>query len=110
MAISYTWSFPTLDVKYSEDGFQNVVTCVHWVYGAVDGDYSASVYGSLGLPAPGQPFVSFDDLTQQIVEGWVVEAMGQEQVDAMSASLAGNIENQKNPTGAALPPPWQSPA
>lgn len=106
MAIVYTWCFPTLDVIYSEDGFQNVVQTVHWTYTAVDGDYTASSYGTVGLPAPGQPFTAYDDLTPEIVQGWVVGVMGQEKVDAMNASLANNIASQKNPTGGALPPPW----
>ena len=106
MAIVYTWGFPALDVIYSEDGFQNVVHTVHWTYTAVDGDYTASSYGTVGLPAPGQPFTAYDDLTPEIVQGWVVGVMGQEQVDAMNLSLANNIASQKNPTGGALPPPW----
>ena len=106
MAINYTWSFPTLDVVYSEDGLSNVVTNVHWIYTAVDGDYTASSYGTVGLPAPGQPFISYDDLTPAIVEGWVVEALGAEKVAEMTESLANNIDSQKNPTGGSLPPPW----
>lgn len=106
MAITYTWSFPSLGIVYSEDGFQNVVNTVNWVYTAVDGEYSAYNYGSVGLPAPGQPFTSFDDLTPEIVTGWVVSSMGQERVDAMTASLASEINSQKNPTGGFVQPPW----
>lgn len=106
MAISYAWSFPTLDVVYSEDGFTNVVKSVNWIYTASEGSYSTYFYGSIGLPNPGQPFISYDDLTPEIVEGWVVSAMGQDKVDAMETSLATQIENLKNPTGGPMPPPW----
>lgn len=106
MAISFTWGFPTLDVVYSEDGFSNVVSTVHWTYTAVDGEYTAYVYGTVGLPKPGQPFTSFDDLTPEIVEGWVVGAMGQEAVDAMTENLTNQINEQKNPKSGPMPPPW----
>jgi hypothetical protein len=106
MAISYAWSFPTLDVVYSEDGFSNVVKTVHWIYTATDGSFSAYSYGTIGLASPGQPFTSYDDLTPEIVEGWVVSAMGQDKVDAMETSLASQVEALKNPTSGPLPPPW----
>lgn len=112
MAIVYTWSFPTLDVVYNEidpvsgDPVQNVVSVVHWIYTAVEDTYTASTYGTVTLPPPGMPFVDFDDLTPEIVEGWVVGVMGEDQVAAMETSLANQIEAQKNPTGGSLPPPW----
>lgn len=106
MAISYAWSFPTFEVVYSEDGFTNVVKTVNWLYTAVDGNYSTYAYGSVGLPGPGQPFTSYNDLTPEIVEGWVVSAIGQDKVDAMEVSLAAQIEALKNPTGGQMPPPW----
>jgi len=106
MAIDYTWSFPALDVTYDEDGLTNVVNTVHWIYTAKDGDYTATTYSTVGLPAPGQPFIDYNELTPEIVEGWVVGALGEETVDAMNASLAANIESQKTPKGGSLPPPW----
>lgn len=117
MAIEYSWDFPTLDVVYNEidpeteEPVQNVVSVVHWIYNAVDGDYSASIYGTVSLPPPGIPFVDFDDLTPEIVEGWVVNVLGPEQLAAMDDNLAGQIEAQKNPVGGPMSPPWsQSPA
>lgn len=116
MAISYSWSFPTLDVVYNEvdpvsgQPVQNVVSVVHWIYTAVDDTYTASTYSTVTLPPPGMPFVEFDDLTPEIVQGWVEAALGPDQLAAMDESLANQIEAQKNPTGGALPPPWTAPA
>jgi hypothetical protein len=106
MTIVYSWSFPVLDVKLMEDGLTNVVFMVNWVYAASDGDYNASVYGSVAVPAPTGDFTPYDQLTPQQVQGWVVEALGQEQIDSMTAGLASQIDLQKNPVDAALPPPW----
>jgi len=107
MAIEYTWTFPALDVTYDADGLTNVVNTVHWVYTAKDGDYTATMYSTVGLAAPGQPFVDYSDLTPAIVEGWVVSALGEATVDEMKASLAGSIESQKAPKGGSVPPPWE---
>lgn len=116
MAISYSWSFPTLDVVYNEvdpvDGqpVQNVVTAVHWIYTATEDTFSASTYSVAQMQPPGVPFIEYDDLTPEIVQGWVEAALGPDQLAAMDESLASQIEAQKNPTGGALPPPWAAPA
>lgn len=112
MAVIYEWSFPALDVIYNEvdpatgEPVQNVVTTVHWVYAARDGNYTATMYSTVGLPAPGQPFIAYDDLTPDIVQGWTEAALGADQVAEMQASLANNIEAQKQPKGGSMPPPW----
>ena len=112
MAIAYEWTFPTLDVTYSEidpettQPVQNVVTTVHWVYTARDGNYTATMYSTVGLPGPGQPFTAYEDLTPHIVQSWVETALGADQVAEMQASLASNIEAQKQPKSGSLTPPW----
>lgn len=106
MAIEYKWEFPTLDVVYNKDGFQNVVQTIHWIYTAIDGDYTAYLYGTVGLPSPGQPFISYSDLTGEIVQGWVKSVLGEDKVNEMSLSLAGNIASQKNPKSGSMSPPW----
>lgn len=110
MAINYTWTFPTLHVKLAEDGLTNVVYSVDWIYTADDGvGLVASAYGSVAVPppAPGQ-FTLYDQLTEQQVQGWVVEALGQAQVDIMTVNLAAQIDHQINPVDANLPPPWSN--
>lgn len=115
MAVTYAWSFPTLDVVYNEvdpvsgEPVQNVVTAVHWIYTATDGVFSASTYSVAQMQPPGVPFIAYEDLTPEIVQGWVEAALGPEQLAAMNESLANQIAAQQNPTGGALPPPWTQP-
>lgn len=106
MAVTYVWQLGPLDVKLAEDGMTNVVYNVNWRLVGTDGDYSASVYGSVGVPAPTGEFTPYDQLTEEQVQGWVVEALGVDQVVAYEANIAGQIEAQKNPTDASLPAPW----
>jgi hypothetical protein len=42
MAIEYTWTIAQLERNTSDGG----VTVVHWRVSAVDGDYTASSYGT----------------------------------------------------------------
>ena len=60
-----------------------VCTTVHWTATKTDGDYTASVYGSLGLPAKDTSdptFVPYDQITKAQVIKWVKKAMGAEQL------------------------------
>jgi hypothetical protein len=79
-------------------------TTAHWTASKTDGDYTASAYGSIGLPAkdPSDPtFVAYEDITESQAIQWVLDTMGQEQVEALEANLDGQIEAQKHPTQAA---------
>jgi len=81
-----------------------VCTTVHWTATKQDGDYTASAYGSLGLPAkdPSDPtFVAYEDITEAQVVEWVKKAMGAEQLAQLEANLDSQIEALKNPTQAA---------
>lgn len=91
-----TWTIATLERELSDGG----VVVAHWRATAVDGDFSASSYGTCGFtPDPSDPsFVAYDSLTEADVIGWVQAELDQ---DAIEASLAAQIEADKNPTQAA---------
>lgn len=85
-----TWTIDQLD-RLAADGF---VTTAHWRATAVDGDYSASTYGTCGW-AEGTPTIPYDNLTQDTVLGWVW-ADGVDK-DEIEANLTAQIAAQKNP-------------
>ena len=81
-----------------------LITTIHWVATQTDGDFTASAYGSLGVPAkdPSDPtFIAFASLTEEQVKQWVITTMGAEQVAALQANLDGQINAQKNPVSAS---------
>jgi len=87
------------------------VTTIHWTATQADGDFTASAYGSLGVPAadPTSPgFIPFESLTEEQVKQWCLDTMGEEQVAALQANLDGQIEAQKHPTSASGLP-WAQP-
>ena len=74
----------------------DVVTTAHWNASIVDGDYSASAYGSQSFTrdADSPTLVAFADLTEATVVGWLTLDEG------LEANLLAQIEEQKNPTSA----------
>lgn len=107
MAVVNTWNVVQMDCYPDVDGEQDVVFTVHWTLSGSDGDYTGSVYGSVGVTLDaGAPFTPYADLTLDQVIGWVQDALGEEQVAAYEASVAQQIENQKNPPVVSPPLPW----
>lgn len=88
--ISYTWNVVQMDRLTSD----NFVVTVHYNVSAVDGDYTASTYGTVSYTQESDDFIPFENLTPEIVTGWVKESLGEETVEA---SLASQIEAKKNP-------------
>ena len=95
MAITYEWSFPNFECDNS-----NVVKTIHWRYTAVDGDYSASMYGSCA----GSEGMNFDAMTKEHVIACVVENNSSEA--DMQANLSSKIEKQKNPETISKTKEW----
>ncbi len=111
MSLTYWWEFPAFDCYPDQDGYVDVVFTVHWRYNAKDDDgHSAVVYSTQAVKYDeGDPFVPFAELTPEIVEGWMLDAMGAERIAELEANLAAQIEQQIHPSQVTLPPPWQTP-
>jgi hypothetical protein len=91
MATTYNWNVVQMD-RLTSDGF---VVTVHYTVNAVDGDYFASTYGTVGYTEqPGEQYIPYDQLTEAEVVGWVQDSLGK---DTVEAGLAAQIEAQKNP-------------
>jgi len=88
--MEYTWNVVQMD-RLTSDGF---VVTVHYTVNAVDGDYTASTYGTVGYTQGEGSYVPYADLTEAEVVGWVQESLGK---DTVEEGLAANIEAQKNP-------------
>lgn len=91
-----TWVISQLERTLDTGG----VVVAHWRATAVDGDFSASSYGTCGFtPDPSASgFIAYDSLTEADVIGWVQAEVDK---DGIEASLAAQVEADKNPTQAA---------
>jgi len=103
MATTYNWNVVQMD-RLTSDGF---VVTVHYTVNAVDGNYTASTYGTVGYTEqPDEQYIPYEELTQAEVVGWVQDSLGK---DTVEAGLDAQIEAQKNPVQESGVP-WATPA
>jgi hypothetical protein len=88
--MNFNWQVVQMD-RLTSDGF---VVTVHYTVNAVDGEFTASSYGTVGYTQEDKSYTPFADLTKEQVIGWVKDSLGQETVET---ALAAQIEAQKNP-------------
>lgn len=113
--INYNWNFDPLTCYTHDSGYEDVVFVVHWQFsgtsGSVDGSgstYSAQIIGTQGFtfsPDSGS-FVPFEELTKDIVLGWVTGSMGEERINQMTASIEQQIQEKITPSVVNLRAPW----
>ena len=88
--MEFNWQVVQMD-RLTSDGF---VVTVHYNVSAVDGDFTASTYGTVGYTQEDKSYVPFADLTEAEVVGWVQNSLGK---DTVEEALTSQIEAQKNP-------------
>ena len=90
-----TWTIAQLE-RSTKDG--NVITA-HWVANLMDGDCFAHRYGSqyFEYDSTDPDFIAYEDLTEDIVLGWLFDAIGEEEKDAIEDSMNLEIEEKKKP-------------
>jgi hypothetical protein len=97
MASTFTWAVANLE-RETLDGF---VFVAHYTIAANDGTYSSSAYGSIGFERP-ENLIPYADLTEELVIGWVKEALGgDEKVAEIEAALQAQLDEQHSPSKAA---------
>ena len=99
MAVTYTWTIPICEHDIASGG----INVIHWRCTGVDGDNSASSYGTVGLtPDASSPdFVAYADVTEAMAQGWVWDSVSQADTEA---AIADKIDAMANPTEASGTP------
>ena len=93
MATTFTWSYDSLERDVSKDGLADVVITSYWRITGVDGDHSATTYGSAGIAAPDpDDFTAFADVTQAQVKAWTLAALAD--LDITEATLEAGLQSQ----------------
>jgi hypothetical protein len=106
MSLTITWQVEQLrTLDHLGTGF---VAHVVYLATAKDGVAEAWHRGQIEFEAPGDSFTPFQDLTEAQVTQWVLDHLGQEEVQRLSGLLAIQIDKQLNPPVApkAVSLPW----
>lgn len=99
-----TWNVATMERTLSD----GIVYTIHYTVDAFDGTYRAGAYGSIGLEAPEEDAaIPYADLTKEIVVGWLLDKLGDEQQSSIEDALQAQIDEQKAPT-KGTGTPWAS--
>ena len=110
MATVYNWNCKTVDVHPTEGSETDVVYNVHWIVTGVSDEldpegnaYQSTSIGTQVVPLDSESqFIPFDELTNEIVVEWTKEAMGEEQVTSIEASIQQAIDLEINPTSITM--------
>jgi hypothetical protein len=97
---TFNWQISQMD-RLTSDGF---VVTVHYNVNAVDGEYNASTYGTIGYTQESDTYTPYADLTQAQVIGWVQTSLGKDTVEASLQSQIDALKNPKQATGL----PWSN--
>ncbi|WP_162986994.1 hypothetical protein [Sphingomonas paeninsulae] len=107
--MTYTWSFPTLQVAPSQDGLENVVTAIGWRLTATNDPHSASIAGCAGIEHKAGEFTPFAELTEATVTRWLEADLGDEFIVGLMLGLDRQLADLANPPIVTLIPPWVVP-
>jgi hypothetical protein len=104
--MAFTWVISQLDSIPSIDGMDKVISVIHYRAQKQHVHFTADTYGALSVDAPHEAsFTPYDEVTKEIVEGWLEAELD---CEAIEANLDAQIENFLNPPIVAYPLPWQS--
>lgn len=107
---NFNWVVTSLYTQ-TIDGEQNYVVVAQYDVIGIDGNYTAKI-SSLERFSTSTvtPFIPYEDLTNEIVIGWIQQQLGADGVANTCASVQGSIDAQINPPSIPqnTPLPWGS--
>jgi hypothetical protein len=113
MPITYTWTINSLIGYPTFEGETDVVTRASYTVLGDDSEGHTADYSNFAdTPLdPSVPFIPYNDLTPEIVIGWVQAVLGPEAIAAIEESIAIVIQRQVTPPPEpeVLPLPWVPP-
>lgn len=103
--MEYKLNIKQLKVAKELDHKQNFVVQIDWEYTASENEARCSRYGTASFSQPGDSFIPFDQLTEDIVKSWVTSSVD---IAGLQASLSEQINDILNPKVSVVPFPWNS--
>ena len=104
---TYTWTVTQMSTLQQPD--PNYVVNAYWRLTGVDGQYTAYVESSSQFDSQQESnFIPYDQLTNDIVIGWVQNQLGASGISNWEACVQGQINSLINPPVSPqnTPLPW----
>ena len=106
--MNYTWIINAMYVVQNPE--PNYVVNVIWTLSGTDGQYTASIQGNTELAVNQEQtdYIPYADLTEEIVIGWVQNALGPTGIYNYEQNIVGQIDSMINPpvSPEQAPLPW----
>ena len=107
------WSILSLECKTSENGLSNVVYKVYWkcTLTEIIGEktYSSEISSCSIIPSPDvNNFTQYELLTKEQVITWVLDTIGNQNLQEFYKLLQNDLNEQISPTVINLTPPWNN--
>ena len=100
--MAITWKISSMDRDLTQGDNENIITQIHWTASDSDADgNTGSSYGTVVVTLGDGDVIAYADVTEADAIGWAKDALGDEQVTAIEASIASQIDAQANPTTAS---------
>lgn len=110
MSNTYTWTCTSLDCYPKVNDLTNVVYSIKYTLtGSTQTSpaVTAQINDYCNVTYPGtSPFVPFELLTNDLVMGWVKDALGKDGVQAKENTIDGLIAQKINPPSVTPALPW----
>lgn len=94
---TYNWKVNSLYTKTIE-GEQNYVVIANYEVIGTDDTYTFSISNKARFSTEkASIFIPYEDLTNDIVIGWIKQELGPNGITSIEAAIEGQINSQKNP-------------
>lgn len=99
--MAVTWNIATMERDLVQGDNTDIVTILHWTAKDEDDDgNTGTAYGTVNVELVGEP-VPYADITEEMAIGWAKDALGEDEVASIEASIAAQIDAAANPTIAS---------
>lgn len=104
MSITYNWKIEVLQCNPTDGTNTNVVVQASWRCEGISSGHITSVYGTVNFEGAGDPFIPYENLTQEQVLQWCWDN-GVNKI-AIETHVAGELNKLINPPVIQKALPW----
>mgnify|MGYP003351896861 CR=1 FL=1 len=107
MANNHSINILNVQLLKSYSGKQDVVKNITFAIEASDGNVTASVVKNCELDISKlENFVAFENLTESQVKNWIVNSVGNDQIQIYNQEADQKLQNLVSPNEVIVNPPW----